>query len=273
MTTKKRTTEQIRAAELRVNPEVQRRTDPKHAGRIADAFDPAGLGVLEVSKHADGSYWVMDGAHRLAAVLMRGEGDRRMACNVHHGLTIAEEAKIFGLRNTFKQPQYIDRFRIRVKSGERDASEVQRIVENAGWKIDWAPLDGHIQAVKACDDIYLGKIFRKGQPSADGVYPDALAWVLNIVSAAWGYQNSATHANILVALGKVWFRDHAVIDPARLAKKLAPYPGGPDGLRGAGHGVKAVFGGTVTDGIAGVIVETYNKSLRSGALEPWRVSR
>ena len=64
-------------------------------------FDPAKLGVLVVSHRADGTYAVLDGQHRLAA--LRRLGYDAANCIVLEGMTIRQEADYFRRQNENKQ--------------------------------------------------------------------------------------------------------------------------------------------------------------------------
>src|SRR5690242_16192920 len=90
------TDEWLRADELVIDPMMgERKYNARRAKRIAQTIDPDALGVLYVSKRRDGTYVVIDGQHRRGAFIELGWGDQKMPCHVYHGLTLADEARLF----------------------------------------------------------------------------------------------------------------------------------------------------------------------------------
>ena len=69
--------------------------------KIARNFDIAKLGVLVVSKHADGTYAVLDGQHRSLRDAPHWEGCRELYRA--GGLTVQQEADYFRRQNENKQ--------------------------------------------------------------------------------------------------------------------------------------------------------------------------
>ena len=84
-----------------VTEQYQRILNMKNVAGIVKNFDPAKLGVLVVSHRADGTYAVLDGQHRLAA--LRRLGYDAANCIVLEGMTIRQEADYFRRQNENKQ--------------------------------------------------------------------------------------------------------------------------------------------------------------------------
>ena len=80
-----------------VAEQYQRILNMKNVAGIVKNFDPAKLGVLVVSHRADGTYAVLDGQHRLAA--LRRLGYDAANCIVLEGMTIRQEADYFRRQN------------------------------------------------------------------------------------------------------------------------------------------------------------------------------
>jgi hypothetical protein len=71
----------------------QRHVSNVRVARIIANCDPAKLGLIVVNKREDGSYYVIDGQHRLAA--LRRMGVELVRCILVVGLTAREEAEYF----------------------------------------------------------------------------------------------------------------------------------------------------------------------------------
>lgn len=84
----------IPAREIHVDYDYQRLVRSRRVSRLVAQFDPKLLGTLEVSERADGSYWVIDGQHRLEACKAI-DPDLEVPCVVYRGLTREEEAEVF----------------------------------------------------------------------------------------------------------------------------------------------------------------------------------
>ena len=85
-----------------VTEQYQRILNMKNVAGIVKNFDPAKLGVLVVSHRADGTYAVLDGQHRLAA--LRRLGYDAANCIVLEGMTIRQEADYFAGRTRTSSP-------------------------------------------------------------------------------------------------------------------------------------------------------------------------
>src|SRR5215468_5920774 len=82
------------AADLKVDINVQRAFDQKHAARMEAEWDTRFIGTLIVSRREDGSLYIIDGQHRVV-VCLRKDPAAIMDCEVYEGLSIEEEALMF----------------------------------------------------------------------------------------------------------------------------------------------------------------------------------
>lgn len=140
---------------LIIDPAYQRDLDEKRVARIAEDFNPALLGALEVS-HRNGKHAVFDGQHRLAALRAREAKDA--PCLVHEGLSVPDEAMLFvKLQTQRKALTPRDRFRARLTAGEEQAHEILECVERHGYKINGGShaTACEIGAVTALDHVYM----------------------------------------------------------------------------------------------------------------------
>lgn len=141
----------IDVTDLFIDPSYQREEKPQHVKKIADDWDEAQLGVLEVSEREDG-YAVFDGQHRLKAAETRGEAN--LPCLVHTGLTPQEEAELFRqLQDNRKALTPLDRFKARHFAEDPVAVGIFKLAEKHKYKVGTGPKS--IQSIVAFERVYL----------------------------------------------------------------------------------------------------------------------
>lgn len=252
--------------DLDYDPEIQRPTDEKRAGRIASEFDPDKFGVIAVWKRGE-RYVVIDGMHRVTALRLMGWNGQRIPCSVFDGISKQQAAALFIGRNESKAIRYIDRFLVRLVEKDPTACAINAIAMNAGYVIDRTNRDGVINAAKALEDVYVGR----GQ-KIPGENPEALRDTLHVVTEAWGRTTDAVNGRVVSAVGAVLLRYGDDIDRDRLAKKLAAIPG-KDALSARAAGYRERHAGTLASNAAHYLVDAYNKGLRGKSRLPgWRES-
>src|SRR5215470_2943638 len=95
--------EWLRISELHFDPRINRTVKPSRVKTIVGEFDSDALGIIFVSKRAEGDYLVVDGQHRILALKEMGWGDQRVQCKVYPNLSLAQEAaRTLRLNNTHK---------------------------------------------------------------------------------------------------------------------------------------------------------------------------
>jgi hypothetical protein len=256
--------EWIPVAELRIDPEGQRKLCKAWVKEKAKNFDPDKMGLIVVNRRSDGSYYVMDGQHRVAVILELGWDDQLVECELYEGLSPQEEALKFLGRNDKRSVQPYDNFRVRLRAKEPIACDIRNIVGGQGLKVSNNG-DGaaSVSAVVALERIYRGaKISQK-----DG--PKALEDSLKIIIESWGKESSNFAGMLLEGIGLVRLRYGSKIDNSVLVKKLAKMSGGAAGLIGKGRASKDIHGQSIPRNIAAVIVDSYNRNKRSAKVESW----
>lgn len=206
---------------------VQRRFDPAHAKKMAAEFDPARFGLGHLSHRKDGSYHVLDGQHRRAAAVQAGYGATLFLFRVYRGLTEKQEADIFEKLQRLRKPVHaLDMFRMRLKAGDRDHLEVERILASYGLRVAGYRTDGGIAAVQALLDIYAGRLSRgahaDGAPGIAG--GDLLSRTLNVLCKAWGTNREAYDVVLLKGVAALLLKHNTKVDAGALAKALAKNP-------------------------------------------------
>jgi|GEM_PF-2111918 hypothetical protein len=116
---------------LLVDARYQRQIISAHVNTIAATFDKTLAATLVVSDRHDGTYAVLDGQHRLAA--MRKLGHVTALCMVCSYLTPQEEAHVFNVLNRQRRmPTPWDSFKARLFMGEDKAILIQAIADESG---------------------------------------------------------------------------------------------------------------------------------------------
>jgi len=170
---------------LDVHPTVQRveGIDHKRVQKMADDFQPHLLQVLTVSSRSDGKNLVVDGAHRLTTCKKVGFNSP-LRCEVFTGLSIAEEASLFLGRNNAKMPSSISKYHARVLMGDPVAVDIERILTEAGWKVDPADEVGNVAAIDSVELVYKES-------------PEILARTFRIITLAWEWDSRSSNGCIV----------------------------------------------------------------------------
>lgn len=127
----------IRAGNLLVDRRYQRPVSQAMVNRIAKAFDPNLFGVITVSERDNGDMFILDGQHRVAAVIKIGGENTLLPCEVLTGKSYQDEAEIFHKRNADKKAMTAqDKFRGKLESGIDRAPEIFEIVVANGFMIN-----------------------------------------------------------------------------------------------------------------------------------------
>lgn len=141
---------------LIVDGRYQRPVEEKRVARITDEYDAKLFGTLELSQRANGTFAVIDGQHRYEAA--KRLNVKRVPALVHKGLNAKQEADLFARTNMGRKPLTpIQRFRAQVFSGDPRAVELQGIITEAGFKVDYtesATELGAIRSIVALENAY-----------------------------------------------------------------------------------------------------------------------
>lgn len=259
------TTTWLPLSDLVCDSTIQRPLDERRVERLADALDLALLGVIEVSARTNGTYHVMDGQHRVAALRLAGFHTETVECKVHNGLDLAQEARRFVGLNTFTSPRPFDRFKVRVKAGDPIAVGIDAILMEFGWRVQTGDIDGAFSAVVAAERVYVGRSTAEREHG-----PEALRSALGVVTEAWGHKPGNANGFVIGGLGLFFARYGSDVDRPALIKRLAQFPGGADNYLGKARGIRDFRGGTLPRCIAELTTDLYNKRRSTGQLESWR---
>jgi len=255
---------QLVVSELRADMSYQREhTEAWLAARVGDNLDLNLLGMPRVSQRQDGTYWVIDGWGRRTLMMLSGLGDEKITCIVYHGLTVAEEARLFLNFQDAVSHLKTGKFRAQVAAGDRDAVSIDSVVHSRGMSVG---KDGPmpIGSVDALYRVYY-------PPTLKGARPDILAHTLDVVKDAWGSDRHARHGAILTAVGWVLAVHDGKVKKEDLSRKLAGYTGGADRLLADSRFlIQQEAKTTLPNAVATKLIHLINKGKRTNKLPEWR---
>jgi len=204
-------------AELNLDDSYQRSTDNGASQalikKIAKGWDWRMCLPLVVSKREDGSLWVIDGQHRLAAAKLRGDIQYLPCCVAIYG-SVADEAAMFvAMNRTRKAMNRLDDFHAATASGDTEALEIAKLITDAGFTVSrrtgsqsWVP--GEVAFTSA-----IAKVLRKhgAKVCADALKTMQEAFPDEVLNAG---------ASMFTALTKLAITPPEGFDPDRLFRAL-----------------------------------------------------
>lgn len=205
-------------SELRLDDSYQRSTDNGASraliNRIATGWDWRMCLPLVVSKRDDGSLWVIDGQHRLAAALLRGDIPF-LPCVVGVYGSVADEAAMFVAMNRARKPMNrLDDFHAAIASGDDVAIEIAQLINDAGLTVSrktnsqgWRP--GEVAFTGA-----IAKVLRKHGA-------EVCAGALRAIADTWPGQVLNAGSSMFLALAKLAVNPPDGFDQPRLMQALA----------------------------------------------------
>lgn len=244
-----------RASEILVDDTYQRNIVRDHVMSIVRNFDPAGLGVITVSRRGDGSLWVLDGQHRLSALHEMGRQDEPVMCLVYDGLTAAEEANRFAFqaRSLRIHPVYL--YNARLVAGDPETLAINEIVTSFGLEVTVNKRAGNI--IQAPTTLH--NIFKSGGR-------ERLERVLLIAGSIWSHDRIPIPSYLIQGVDSILLR-YPSISEERLIEMIRATP--PEDIDAAARAARRYFSDR-SSGIYGrVFREIYNKGLRKNKLPEW----
>lgn len=185
----------IKASDLRVDDAYQNPVNPRKVNTIALQYDPILFKPLDVSRRSDGTYWVIDGRHRLEAIRSRGETSKKLECRVYEGMSIKDEASLYlklDRAQTKKPSAY--RFRSRLAANDPFAVSVSSVVKAAGYSLNLSRQAASPQSITCISAIE--SVLAMG--GTDHLYS-----VLRLIKDIWGGRDHSTGEPIIKAVHAV----------------------------------------------------------------------
>lgn len=251
------TIEDVQLGDMGIPEYAQRVLRPHWVDEMAANFRLDDIGVFHVN-FRDGTYWVLDGQHRRAALIKwLGEGweGSTVRCVVYKGLTEAQEAAKFLALNKTLRVNSFEKFKKAVKAGHQEEVHIQKIVESQGLHVsqDREISGGCISAVAA-----LRKVYRMGGPQV-------LGKALRIIRDSFG--DAGLESKVVEGIGILCHRYPDEILDERLAiMKLSKINGGVFGLKGAAAALRKATGNALGFCIAAACVDYINKGQKGRKL-------
>jgi hypothetical protein len=161
---------------LSVDPTYQRRRRDDRVDYMVQNFNRHAFNVIEVNMRPDGSLYIFDGQHRVAAWQRLYPG-RPVPCLVHDGMTVEEEAGSFWFINGNRnKPTPVGNFRALLRANEPITATIYGIVRKYGLDMGWDNVgaeDGLIVAASALYSIYHTD-------------PENLEATIRVIKEIWG---------------------------------------------------------------------------------------
>lgn len=200
----------LAVSEIFADPTYQRILDVRRARKMAREWDKRLAGILEVSDRGEDAqprYAVLDGQHRWGAAKCLADPPMLVA-NVHTGLTVEDEAKLFDrLNRQRKQVNVFEHYKARLAAGDWLIGRVQGVIDKHGLRVDPAPHEacvgcvGTLERVADIDDALLDETF-------------------GLIIDIWGKRRDGFDAPIVHGLALILHHLRDQLDMARLVDAL-----------------------------------------------------
>lgn len=145
---------------LFVDDLYQRKIDTRRVNKIVKEFDQNLVNPIKVS-YRNGKYWVIDGHHTMMALIAKNGGNDLMVdCKVFYGMTWLDEVNYFLAQNgnLARNVNINDKLRAMKNAGDPDVSNMVKLAEKCGFKIDFTGAKGpnKIVALSTLTKVYAG---------------------------------------------------------------------------------------------------------------------
>lgn len=209
--------EWVHTSELTVDQSYQRSIDNEGSRRliasIAANFDWRLCAPLVVSRRPDGSKIIIDGQHRWAAAVRRGDL-LQLPCCLFTYASPKDEARMFIVANRARKPMNrLDDFHAALAAADEDALEILRLVTEAGLTI---ARNTSSTAWKPREVAFTSSIATALRRHGDAVVSAALT----CMAEAFEGQSLTHGASVFGALIKVFASPPKGFDPDRLVPVL-----------------------------------------------------
>ncbi|MCZ2837164.1 DUF6551 family protein [Modestobacter sp. VKM Ac-2985] len=241
----------LRLNELFVDHTYQRPLDEARVRRMATAWDPRLLGLLDVSDRGTDTepvnrYAIVNGQHRAALAALVGL--THVACNIHDGLDVPAEAQLMAtLDATTKKLSGFEKWRARRGAGDQAVQQVEDIAARHGLTVGPGRGDDVLTSYGAAE-----KLLQLGGPQL-------LDNTLAVLHGAYGLTAAAWQAPLVTGVGQLLHRTPD-IDIDRLGRALASNR--PEQLRAQAAAAREIEPGTLAQLMTRVITTQYRRAAR-----------
>lgn len=239
---------------MKVSPVAQRQLNTARVDRLAAEFDLEQLGTPTVSER-DGSFYVIDGQHRIEALKQMGWGDQQVQCWTYSDLTEQDEADKFDRLNDVLAVHAFDKFRVRVTANREVETDIDRIVRAAGLCVSRDSVPGAIGAVGTLRRVYS---------RSNG---KTLGRSLRIIRDAYG--DPGLEAAVIDGIGLLCQRYNGDLNDTEATAKLAASHGGVNGLLSKAEVLRKRTGNYKSHCVAAAAVDIINSGKGGKKLPSW----
>ncbi|MFF2424473.1 DUF6551 family protein [Streptomyces mirabilis] len=191
---------------LNIDPQAQRTLNERRAQNIADNMVREAIGSVIVSERADGDLYIVDGQHRWRACALAGIPT--IMAEVHHGLTQAQEAILFLIKNREShKPRPVDEYHVGLTGGVPLFVDTDRILKKHELALGSTSTNG-VGAVSGVLQI----VDRYGAPVFDRT--------LTVAEDAWDRSAETWDGMLLGGIGMFLGRWGDLVDDKELARKI-----------------------------------------------------
>lgn len=250
----------VKVRELHVDPNYQRGLSQPRIAAMARHWDPLLADEIKVSMRQDGSLWLIDGQHRMAAAMLANIDE--LFAMVMTGLTPEQEADLF-VRGTKQRKGFnsLEEWKAALSAGYPDVVAINALVERLGGRVNTSPNSTKgINAPSALSDVYrLGGI-------------ELLEWTLETIRAAWGdLDGQNVSAFIIKGLGLFLGMYADVLDHDRITAQMKRAGVTELGRKSnAYRAIRGPMGETRVSAIYYAFADIYNYNLRDTKALPDR---
>ncbi|MFE3195946.1 DUF6551 family protein [Nocardia sp. NPDC059240] len=199
---------------LFVDDTYQRELDEPRAKKMAHEWDPRLAGVIDISDRGTtaagtgGRYAIINGQHRWAAATLLNP-DMILVANVHTGLDLADEARLFyEIDARTRRLTGWDRWKSRRGAGDPAVLAIETVVAEVGLRVDQAPKDGNIRCVSTLEKVL-------------GVGGELLVEnTLRLIVEVWGHRLDAVDAPLIAGMAQILHSYEDQLDHERLGDVL-----------------------------------------------------
>ncbi|MBO0127910.1 DUF6551 family protein [Agrobacterium sp. OT33] len=213
--------EWVHVTELTVDSSYQRSIDNNGSRRliasIAANFDWRLCAPLVVSRRPDGSRVIIDGQHRWAAAVRRGDLLQLPCCLFTYGSPEGEARMFIVANRARKAMNRMDDFHAALAAGDEDALDIRRLVSEAGLAIARSTSS---TAWKPGDVTFTSSIATALRRHGDAVVSAALT----CMAEAYNGETLTHGASIFGALVRIYANPPEGFDPDEFVPTLRRFP-------------------------------------------------
>jgi hypothetical protein len=258
----------IKVSDLEVDPRVQRSgLNRAKINWMLKHWNDGAVGVIHVSLRKSRALIILDGWHRVETARIRTDGAGELWCRVFANLTLPQESQMFLDLNRTSQPLLIDKFNVLLNGDGPEAfaaQEVARIVGEYGWKVARTPAGGNINCIGVLQKLYALSMKNERDPNL-------VQLTIMAITTAWGTRDRAgVEGSLVEGIGAIYEEHGSNLDHGRFVQILTLTEGGPNGLLSRATNMARVRKVKRSMAVADLLMEEYNKGLKTRSLGAWR---